>query len=100
MRMSKYNDVVCNLELDAEQLKAGKSNISVHMTDINSNKVSKPKCKYPNQALEHTGPSRPPPERAKIVKRYIRGMHSKKENSKLTCYNYEKNHTLLVNALS
>lgn len=85
-----FNDVACHLDLEAKCLEATKQNSSMHMADINLHNIASLKCKYPKYAFEQAGPSRPPLKKVKIFKHNIRGRCTKKDKSKLTCYNCGK----------
>ena len=82
-----FDDVARHLELEAERLEATKPISSVHMAKTSSCKASRPKHKQPYYAPRQERPNRPPPKKAKFVKRNTRGKRAKKDKSKLTCYN-------------
>ena len=60
------------------------------MAETSSRKASRPKRKQPDYAPGQERPNGPSPKKAKFVKCNTRGKCTKKDKSKLTCYNCGK----------
>jgi hypothetical protein len=89
--IKSFDDVARHLELEAERLEAAKPNGSVYMAETNSHRASRPKRKSPDYTSGQVQPSGPVPKKAKTTKRSTRGKRgSKKDKSKLACYNCGK----------
>uniref|UniRef100_A0A2N9IJL4 CCHC-type domain-containing protein n=1 Tax=Fagus sylvatica TaxID=28930 RepID=A0A2N9IJL4_FAGSY len=89
--IKSFDDVARHLELEAERLKAAKPNGSVYMAETNSRRASRPKRKSPDYTPGQEQPSGLAPKKAKTTKPSTRGKRgSKKDKSKLACYNCGK----------
>ena len=84
------DDVARHLELKAECLQVAKPISSMHTVKTSSCKASRPKSKQLDYAPRQERSNGPPPKKAKFAKRNTKGKHTKKDKSKLICYNCEK----------